>query len=384
MKRADPLEDPITVDVHRFAATFVRRLRSRGVNVAADAGANFLAALAEIDMTNRTDLYWAGRATLVTGPDDIGTYDGLFAHVIDRAEETSLVTLPPPDPHPLEATIGVDDPGLYAAAATHGTRTGRPSTQLRWSDAELLRTRDFAQCSHGELAEVNRLVAEMRLTPAARPSRRHRPARGHHGSLDVRETTRASMRTGGEPLTTRYRARRTRQRRLVLLCDISGSMEIYSRTLVRFAHAAVSGFRDVEVFTLGTRCTRITRTLRTHDPDRALDDAAAAVADWSGGTRLGDGFREFNDNWGQRGLARGATVVVVSDGWDRGDPADLGEQVARLRRIAHRLIWVNPLKASPGFAPTAGGMAAALGHIDVFLEGHSLDALDALAEVITR
>jgi uncharacterized protein with von Willebrand factor type A (vWA) domain len=172
----------------------------------------------------------------------------------------------------------------------------------------------------------------------------------------------------------------------VLLLDVSGSMQPYARTLARFGHAAVAGRRagQVEVFALGTRLTRITRELRTHDPDAALARAAAAVADWDGGTRLGDGLRAFNDRWGVRGLARGAVVVVLSDGWDRGDPDVLAAEVARLRRVAHRLVWVNPLKASAGYAPVARGMAAALPHLDEFVEGHSVNALRDLVEVLAR
>jgi hypothetical protein len=168
----------------------------------------------------------------------------------------------------------------------------------------------------------------------------------------------------------------------VLLLDVSGSMESYARALIRFVHAAVAGRTRVEAFALGTRLTRLTRELSSRDPDRALRAAAAAVADWSGGTRLGDGLREFNDEWGCRGMARGAVVLVMSDGWDRGDPEVMAEQMERLHRVAHRVIWVNPLKSSPGYAPLAQGMAAALPHVDVFMEGHSLESLDALAAVV--
>jgi uncharacterized protein len=172
----------------------------------------------------------------------------------------------------------------------------------------------------------------------------------------------------------------------VVLLDVSGSMEPYARALARFAHAAVAARRrgQVEVFALGTRVTRITRELSTHDPDEALRRAGGAVADWAGGTRLGDGLRRFNDRWGVRGLARGAVVVILSDGWDRGDPTVLGDELARLRRVAYRLVWVNPLKASPGYAPLARGMAAALPHVDEFVEGHSVASLEALGEVIAR
>jgi uncharacterized protein len=170
----------------------------------------------------------------------------------------------------------------------------------------------------------------------------------------------------------------------VLLCDVSGSMEPYARALLRFLHGAVVGRGRVEAFALGTRLTRITRELSSRDPDAALAAAGRRVVDWSGGTRLGDGLREFTDRWGQRGMARGAVVVIFSDGWDRGDPGELGEQMARLSRLAYRVVWVNPLKASPGFAPLARGMAAALPHVDEFVEGHSLASLEELAEVIAR
>jgi len=185
-------------------------------------------------------------------------------------------------------------------------------------------------------------------------------------------------------MRTVHRAPGDRLRRVILLCDVSGSMEAYARALVRFAHAAVAGRGQVEVFTLGTRCTRITRQLRTHDPDAALAEAAGAVSDWSGGTRLGEGLRSFNDTWGLRGMARGAVVVALSDGWDRGHPDLLAEQMARLQRVAHRVVWVNPLKATPGFTPVAQGMAAALPHVDELVEGHSLRSLEALAQVIGR
>jgi uncharacterized protein with von Willebrand factor type A (vWA) domain len=161
-------------------------------------------------------------------------------------------------------------------------------------------------------------------------------------------------------------------------------MEPYARAFVRFLHAAVVGRRRVEAFALGTRLTRITRELSSRDPDAAVRAAAARVDDWSGGTRLGEGLRAFNDGWGVRGMARGAVVVVLSDGWDRGDAAVLREQMERLRRVAYRIVWVNPLKASPGYAPLAQGMAAALPYVDEFVEGHSLAALETVADAISR
>jgi len=202
--------------------------------------------------------------------------------------------------------------------------------------------------------------------------------------LDLRRTVQSSLRTDGETLARRSLRRVTTPRRVVLLVDISGSMEDYSRALVRFAHAAVRAGARVEVFTLGTRLTRLTRELTTTDPDVALTRAAAAVPDWSGGTRLGESLRLFNDQWGTRGMARGAVVVVLSDGWDRGEPAALATEMARLSRVAHRIVWVNPLRATPGYEPLARGMAAALPFVDDFVDGHSFDALEHLAEVLSR
>ncbi|WP_320782333.1 vWA domain-containing protein, partial [Streptomyces sp. CRN 30] len=201
------------------------------------------------------------------------------------------------------------------------------------------------------------------------------------GPVDPRRTVRRLLRQGGEPVRLRHRARTVRPRRLVLLVDISGSMAPYADALLRFAHAAARS-TPAEVFTVGTRLTRVTRQLTHRDADRALAAVWAAVPDWRGGTRLGPLLREFLDRWGQRGTARGAVVVLLSDGWERGDPELLAAQMLRLRRLAHRVVWANPLKARPGYAPLAAGMAAALPHLDAFVSGHSLSALEHLAAEI--
>jgi uncharacterized protein with von Willebrand factor type A (vWA) domain len=203
------------------------------------------------------------------------------------------------------------------------------------------------------------------------------------GPIDGPRTVRAWLAAGGEPAQLRRHHHTDRPRRVVLLVDVSGSMAGYADALLRFAHAATRrGHGPTEVFALGTRLTRVTRELHHADPDEAMSAVAKAMPDAGGGTRLGVLLKEFLDRWGQRGLARGAIVVVLSDGWERHDPALLGEQTARLQRLAHRVVWSNPRKAAPGFAPTAGGMAAALPHVDDFVEGHSLDALLKLADVV--
>jgi uncharacterized protein with von Willebrand factor type A (vWA) domain len=255
---------------------------------------------------------------------------------------------------------------------------------VRWSPADVLRHRDFATYTHAEHAEARRLMADLRLAGALRRSRRYRPVHRQRGRPDLRRTVRRSLRASGEPVRRVFQAPSSRPRRVVLLCDVSGSMEPYTRALLRFLHVAVAGRSRVEAFVFGTRLTRLTRELSSRDPDAALAAAASRVVDWSGGTRLGEGLRAFNDRWGVRGMARGAVVVVLSDGWDRGDPDVLAEEMARLARVAHRIVWVNPLKATPEYAPLARGMAAALPYVDEFVTGHSVAALEELVEVIAR
>lgn len=365
--------------VEELAVAFGRAVRELGGTASPDATTAFACALREVGLDRSDHVYWAGRATLVHHPEEIATYDRVFAAIFGRPVGSPIVATAVPG-----SVTALFDADEAPAAGDDGALTDGPVLTLRWSDQETLQDKDFAACSAEELDELHRLLAEMRPTGARRPSRRTQPTRRQRGVIDLRATTRQALRTGGEPLRTAHRRRGERRRRVVLLCDVSGSMEAYARALVRFGHAAVAAHTSVEVFTLGTRCTRITRELRSHDPDASLRATADAVEDWSGGTRLGDGLRAFNDTWGVRGMARGATVVILSDGWDRGDAAAFGEQVQRLQRVAHHLIWVNPLKGQPGFAPSARGMAAALPFVDELLEGHSLRSLHTLAEVISR
>jgi uncharacterized protein with von Willebrand factor type A (vWA) domain len=251
------------------------------------------------------------------------------------------------------------------------------------SRREVLRHKDITTLSVAERAELRRLVA--RLAPRVGRRRTRRYGAASRGAVDLERTVRRMLRDGGEPSRLARKARRRKPRRLVLLADVSGSMEPYADSLLRFAHAAVRAAPfNVEVFTLGTRLTRVTRELRQRDPDAALQAAGAAVPDWSGGTRLGESLKAFLDQWGQRGAARGAVVVLCSDGWERGDPALLGDQVARLARLAHAVVWVNPHRGKPGYEPVTGGMVAALPHIDRLVAGHSLAALEQLADVIAR
>lgn len=363
----------------RLAVAFGRLLREAGVAVPGGAVAGFAAALDAVGLADRSSAYWAGRATLVTSPEDVLLYDAAFAAFFGAREAGRGA--PVVERVPVTLVVDDDEGGVDGGA---GESPGGPTLALRFSRAEVLRHQDLATCTPEELAEAFRLMAGVRLGGALRRSRRLRPGSSRRGRPDLRRTVRAAVRAGGEPVRPARREAATRPRRVVLLIDVSGSMEPYARALLRFAQSAVVGRRQVESFTLGTRLTRVTRELSSRDPDAALRAATDAVPDWAGGTRLGEGIAEFAGTWGVRGMARGAVVVVLSDGWERGDPAVLGEVLARLQRVAHKVVWVNPLKASPGYAPLAAGMAAALPHVDEFVEGHSLASLEDLVEVIAR
>jgi uncharacterized protein len=354
---------------------FTRVLRDAGVRATPDRVPAYLAA---IDALSPTGLYWAGRLTLCAEPDDLPLYDRAYDQYFGGRTPVSALgrALPPRPVLPrVSAPFGPD---------RRADDTGPPEVlAVSASPVEVLRHRDAAGLSAAERAEVRKLVTLLEPGTAARRTRRHRSSR--RGAVDPRRTVRALLRSGGEPARLRRRLRRTRPRRLVLLLDVSGSMQPYADALLRFGHAAVRRRPTLtEVFTVGTRLTRVTRALRHRDPDAALLAAGAAIPDWHGGTRLADTLRAFLDRWGQRGTARGAVVVVFSDGWERGDPAALAAQLDRLSRLAYRLVWVNPHRGKEGYAPLAAGMAAALPYLDDFVAGHSLGALEELVEVIAH
>lgn len=374
------MTDAATPMVEAMATRFARVLRAHGLAVPLDSVAVFVDALARVGLDRRNPVYWAGRATLVRRQEDIAVYDRVFAEVFDDAATT---VEPTSELETVRVALAHDDAEADGDSDTDHAETADDSLlTLRFSAAEVLRSKDFSAYSDTELLLAQQLMARLRLTGRPRRSLRLKPERHRTSRPDLRRTVAASLRSGGEPIERRWRDSSERPRRLVILLDVSGSMEPYARALVRFVHAAVVGRQRVEAFALGTRLTRITRELASRDPDHALRRASERVADWSGGTRLGDGLRRFNDEWGVRGMARGAVVVILSDGWDRGDPALVSEQMARLARVAHTVIWVNPLKVTPGYAPLARGMAAALPFVDHFVEGHSIEALEHLAAVI--
>jgi uncharacterized protein with von Willebrand factor type A (vWA) domain len=352
---------------------FARAVREAGVP--ADAH-RVQAMLDAVDTLGLDDLYWAGRLTLCAEPDDLPVYDRVFASYFGPKRRHQPMPTTPRLP-------SVAAPFVGGTPSSEEQGQDEEIVGVSTSRVEILRTRDVTALTARERAEVRRLLALLAPGTATRRSRRRRPA--SRGEVDPRRTVRAMVRSGGEPTALRRRGRLRRPRRLVLLLDVSGSMTPYADALMRFAHAAVRRRpTGTEVFTLGTRLTRVTRALRHRDPDAAQAAAAAVIPDWHGGTRLADSLKAFLDRWGQRGTARGAVVVVCSDGWERGDPAHLEQQMERLNRLAYRLVWVNPHRGKDGYAPLAGGMAAALPYCDDFVAGHSLGALEELVEVIAR
>ena len=367
---------------HKMAVAFARILRGAGVDVPLDSVIVFVSALSQIGLENRDDVYWAAYSTLIRRHEDTQIFDRAFAVFWDQLiavdaatyeEQTESVTL----------LIDSEDTNNDDSSA-EPVEKDENTLALRFSSVETLREKDFAAYNETELREAEQFMSSLKLAGPPKRSLRLQKTNHKGARQDIRRTMRAVLQNDGEPIERYWREPSTKLRRLVVLLDISGSMEPYARALLRFMHAAVVGRQRVEAFTLGTRLTRITKELASRDPDRALAQTSAQVSDWSGGTRLGECLQNFNDNWGVGSLARGSIFVILSDGWDRGDPKVLAEQMLRLQRVAYRVIWVNPLKVSPGYAPLARGMAAAMPYIDDFVEGHSLEALRELTEVISR
>ncbi len=345
---------------------FARSLRERGVAADASRVVAAAGALDHVDVLDRHQVYWTTRLTLCSEPDDLPRFDAAFAEWFgDR-----------PSPAATESTVQI--PG---GAGSSGDGAAGRVERVAATALETLRTRDVAALTPAERAEVRRLIALLAPSVGTRRSMRRRA--GGRAGVDPVRTMRTMLRAGGEPIVLARWRRREKPRRLVLLVDVSGSMAPYAVCLLLFAHAAVR-VRPfaTEAFTVGTRLTRVTRALRLRDPDAALQAAAQTVPDWSGGTRLGESLQAFLDRWGQRGAARGAVVVIFSDGWERGGAELLGQQAARLRRLAHAVVWVNPHKGKEGFTPETAGMLAALPYVDALLAGHTVATLADLAGVM--
>lgn len=382
-------------DLATVAAGFGSLLRDAGVPASPERSARFAASVGIARPTTVDELYWLARVTLVDRQDQLDAFDWVFQHVFgglhDVASDRGDTAAPKPPPQ-LRAGPRVrprqQSPAGESDVPTPTSATGEPRESeedggrllVTASVEERLRHKDFAEYSEEELATLRRLVEELRVLPPTRRSRR--TARASSGRrLDLRRTLRHSHRTGGDPVRREYRRRRTQRRKVVLVADVSGSMEAYSRVYLQLLQGAVRG-AGAEAFVMATRLTRLSRALATGPPDAALAKAAEEAPDWSGGTRIGAALKTFVDDHGRRGMARGAVVVIVSDGWERADPRELGEQMARLSRLAHRVVWVNPRSAAEQYEPLVGGMAAALPYVDVLVSGHSLAALDEVLAAI--
>ena len=389
------------IELAAVAAAFGHRLHDSGVPVTPQQSARFGSAVLLAQPKEIDELYWLGRVTLLTGHDQVGTYDRVFRHIfqglIDIAEMggqqsvQSTSSMQPPGDRRDDAPENTVESqgGPRGSSATPGEQSSGvdddqapPQMLAAMSSDERLSNVDFSRCTPEELALIRRLVEQLPVVPPTRTARRTR----RHSSgrrLDVRATLRRAHRTAGDPVELVMRTRTDQPRRVVLLADVSGSMEPYARVYLHLMKGAVQALH-AEAFVFATRLTRLTRTLSTQDPDAAYRKATQSAPDWSGGTRIGRTLMEFIDSYGRRGTARGAVVVIVSDGWETDDPAVLREAMARLSRLAHHVIWVNPRKASKDYQPLVAGMQAALPYVDTFVSGHSVRALEEVMSAISN
>lgn len=384
------------LDLAPFVGALARRLHDAGVPVGTDRAARLAQALAVVRPVSRRRLYWTVRSVLVSDLSQVPIFDRVFASVfggtVERPTEilTEHVHQVPAQADDRSDSDRTSDRDADASSGTSpapsrdrdsGEETRELTVPTVATDEEVIRAKRFDALEPDELAALYTLMTKLSLATPRRRTRRYERGR-HGGRVDLRRTLRLSLRTGGEPLRLARRQRRVERRRIVLLCDISGSMEPYARAYLQFLTCAAGSGPRAEAFVFATRLTRLTRALRSHHPERAIAQAAQTAPDWSSGTRIGEALKTFNDRHGRRGMARGAVVVILSDGWERGDPTLVGREMERLSRLAYRIVWVNPRAAASGFVPRAGGMAAALPHCDALVSGHSLAALDEVAEAI--
>jgi uncharacterized protein len=390
--------ETIELDLPPLAGALSRRLRAAGLPVTPERSAAFARALTVVRPLTRRRLYWTARGVFVSDRAQVAAFDAIFLAIFgDRADEPAFDQ---GDARTADAAAqdrpradragapGELDAAAGASPSVSSTTPGRDEAEAeidvplaRASDEERLAAKSFDALEPDELARLYRLMSRLELATPLRRTRRYR--RGRHGRhIDMRRTLRASLRTGGDPVRLARRRRRIARRRLVLLCDISGSMEPYARAYLQFLASAAGSGPKAEAFVFATRLTRLTRALASRHPERAIQRAAASAPDWSSGTRIGDALKTFNDRHGRRGMARGAVIVILSDGWERGDPRLVGREMARLARLAHRIVWVNPRVSASAFSVQAGGMVAALPHCDALVSGHSYAALGEVADAI--
>jgi uncharacterized protein with von Willebrand factor type A (vWA) domain len=378
------------LDLPGVASAFARRLHDAGVPVTTERAGWFTQALTAVEPVSRRRLYWTARATFVSDPSQVRAFDAVFANVFGSApaiEDDPDISHSDASPArtPGRTATNAEDAPPAGAASSPSSHPDEPTDEVPVpvlaSDEEVLRTKHFDALEPGELASLYHLMSRIRMTTPRRRTRRSQ--RDRHGErIDLRRTLRGSLRTAGDPIRLARRRRRIINRRIVLLCDISGSMEPYARAYLQFLTCAAVAGPNAEAFVFATRLTRVTRALASRNPEKAIQRAAATAPDWSSGTRIGDALKAFNDRHGRRGMARGAVIVILSDGWERGDPALVAREMERLRRLAYRIVWVNPRVSARGFEARAGGLVAALPFCDALVSGHSLEALDEVADAI--
>jgi uncharacterized protein len=392
--------ETIDLDLPPLVGALSRRLHDAGVPITPGRSADFARALTLVRPITRRRLYWTTRAVFVSDPAQVKAFDAVFFSVFgSRAEREDLdledaqTVASPPDDRPKSdhnaspRDSAGQDPRTSVSSSPPGERDEDEDPAdvevplAMASDEELLGRKSFDALEPHELAQLYRLMSRLDLATPLRRTRRYE--KGRHGErIDLRRTLRASLRTGGDPIRLARRRRRVARRRIVLLCDISGSMEPYARAYLQFLTCAAGTGPNAEAFVFATRLTRLTRALASRNPEHAIQRAAAAAPDWSSGTRIGDALKEFNDRHGRRGMARGAVIVILSDGWERGDPMLVGREMERLARLAHRIVWVNPRVSAGAFSVQSGGMVAALPHCDALVSGHNFQALGEVAEAI--
>jgi uncharacterized protein with von Willebrand factor type A (vWA) domain len=378
-------EARVRADLLPRLAAFARLLHDAGFEAGPRRLTDATRALNFIELGRQNDFRSALRSVFVSRKEDLPTFEAAFD-----------IFWAPPDPRitagaipgrsrhlpmsPERAKVWSEALGLNKSQMNREQETRSvPASSSGYSAEELLRQKDFDEMTWQETEQVRRLLEQAAWKVAERRTRRMRPAR--MGAIDLRRSARYAIRSSGELMQLFRRRPRTRRRPLVLICDVSGSMERYSRLLMIFAYA-IGRREDLEAFVFSTRLTRITRQLRYRDMDRSLEAVSKGVHDFSGGTRIGEALSDFNRHWARRVLGHGAVVIIVSDGWDRGDPAQLAAELVHLRRSAHRLIWLNPLIGSDGYEPLTRGMAAALPYCDDFLAAHNVQALDDLGRLL--
>jgi uncharacterized protein with von Willebrand factor type A (vWA) domain len=360
----------------RHVVTFGRVLREAGLEVGPGRVVDALRALDAVDISRQEDVFFALRQTLVARQDELDLFDRAFTAWFMRAP-----VLPPERRPTAEVARRIGETPTNEAGAGEPDDTGGDPIEVGASGHELLREKDFGEMTPDEFRLARRLIASIASARPRRASRRRRrDLRGDR--IDMRRLVRQSLRTGGDPVIRPLRARKEVPRKLVVLCDVSGSMDSYARALLLFLHAAVGSGPGVEVFAFGTQLTRLTSERGTRDPSAALERCREATHDWGSGTRIGDSLAQFNEIYGRRALSRGAVVLIVSDGWERDGTELVAREMARLSRAAYAVVWVNPLKGDPRYQPLAGGMRAALPYVDRFISGHNVRSLEGLAAVL--